>query len=76
VHGSAPALAGQGKANPVGAILTSAMMLEYLGNKKASDGIQKAVSDAISHNETTPDLGGNLSTEQVGTAICQRLSSL
>jgi 3-isopropylmalate dehydrogenase len=76
VHGSAPAIAGQGIANPVGAILTSAMMLEYLGNKKASDAIQKAVSEAISHGETTRDLGGNLSTEQVGTAICERLGSL
>jgi 3-isopropylmalate dehydrogenase len=76
VHGSAPAIAGQGIANPVGAILTSAMMLEYLGNKQASDAIQKAVSTAISHGETTRDLGGNLSTEQVGTAICERLGSL
>jgi 3-isopropylmalate dehydrogenase len=75
VHGSAPALAGKGTANPVGAILTSAMMLEYLGNKSASDAIQKAVSDAISRDETTGDLGGNLSTEQVGTAICERLGS-
>jgi 3-isopropylmalate dehydrogenase len=73
VHGSAPALAGQGKANPVGAILTSAMMLEYLGNKKASEAIEKAVSEAILHNETTRDLGGSFSTEQVGTAICERV---
>jgi 3-isopropylmalate dehydrogenase len=75
VHGSAPLIAGQGIANPVGAILTSAMMLEYLGNKKASQAIEKAVGEAISHDETTRDLGGNLSTEQVGTAICQRLVS-
>jgi 3-isopropylmalate dehydrogenase len=76
VHGSAPALAGQGKANPVGAILTSAMMLEYLGHKKASAAIEKAVSEAILQDETSRDLGGNLSTEQVGTAICQKLRSL
>jgi len=73
VHGSAPALAGQGIANPVGAILTSAMMLEYLGNKKASQAIEKAVRESIFNNETTRDLGGSLSTEQVGTAISQRL---
>jgi 3-isopropylmalate dehydrogenase len=73
VHGSAPAIAGQGIANPVGAILTSAMMLEYLGYTKASQAIEKAVSEAISNDETTRDLGGNLSTEEVGTAICQRL---
>ena len=73
VHGSAPAIAGQGIANPVGAILTTAMMLEYLGNKEASEAIEKAVGEAISHDETTRDLGGTLSCEQVGTAICQRL---
>jgi 3-isopropylmalate dehydrogenase len=73
VHGSAPAIAGQGIANPAGAILTSAMMLEYLGHKKASQAIENAVRESISHDETTRDLGGNLSTEQVGTAICQRL---
>src|SRR5258706_4333417 len=74
VHGSAPAIAGQGVANPVGAILTSAMMLEYLGNKPASRALEKAVRDSISNNETTRDLGGNLSTEQAGTAICARLT--
>jgi 3-isopropylmalate dehydrogenase len=75
VHGSAPAIAGQGIANPVGAILTSAMMLEYLGNKKASQAIENAVGAAISLEETTRDLGGKLSTEQVGTAICQKITS-
>jgi 3-isopropylmalate dehydrogenase len=75
VHGSAPALTGQGKANPIGAILTSAMMLEYLGHKEASDAIEKAVSDAISHDETTCDLGGSFSTEQAGTAVCDRITA-
>jgi 3-isopropylmalate dehydrogenase len=73
VHGSAPTIAGQGIANPIGAILTSAMMLEYLGHKEASETIEKAVSETIAHDETTRDLGGKLSTEQVGAAICQRL---
>jgi 3-isopropylmalate dehydrogenase len=73
VHGSAPALAGRGIANPVGAILTSAMMLEYLGHQQASEAIQTAVSEAISHDETTRDLGGNLSTSEVGTAIRDRI---
>jgi 3-isopropylmalate dehydrogenase len=75
VHGSAPAIAGQGIANPVGAILTSAMMLEYLGHKQASEAIQRAVSEAISHDETTRDLGGSLSTSQAGTAISNRIVS-
>jgi 3-isopropylmalate dehydrogenase len=74
VHGSAPPLAGKRLANPIGAILTAAMMLEYLGHKQASEAIEKAVRAAISNNETTPDVvGGHLSTEQVGEAICRRL---
>jgi len=73
VHGSAPALAGKGIANPIGAILTSAMMLEYLGHNQASQAVQQAVSDAISQDETTRDLGGTLSTSQAGVAISSRI---
>jgi 3-isopropylmalate dehydrogenase len=73
VHGSAPPLAGKGIANPIGAILTSAMMLEYLGFQTLSDEIEEAVRGAVSANETTRDLGGNLSTEQAGSAIVARL---
>ncbi len=73
VHGSAPALAGKGVANPVGAILTAAMMLEYLGYPAATKAIEAAVSRAISDRETTRDLGGNLSTKQAGDAIRRRL---
>lgn len=73
VHGSAPPLAGKGIANPIGAILTSAMMLEYLGFQTLSDEIEEAVGAAVSANETTRDLGGELSTEQAGRAITARL---
>ncbi len=73
VHGSAPPLAGKGIANPTGAILTSAMMLEYLGFHTLSEEIEEAVRSAISANETTRDLGGELSTEQAGSAIIARL---
>ena len=75
VHGSAPALAGKGTANPVGAILTSAMMLEYLGHKKASEAIEKAVRESIVKGETTRDLGGQLSCEEAGAAISKRIAS-
>ena len=75
VHGSAPALAGKGTANPVGAILTSGMMLEYLGHKKASAAIEKAVRESIVNGETTRDLGGQLSCEQAGAAISQRITA-
>jgi len=73
VHGSAPPLAGKGVANPVGAILTSAMMLEYLGFKSASEAIEVAVRAAVSANETTTDLGGTLSTEQAANSVIAHL---
>ncbi len=73
VHGSAPALAGKGLANPVGAILTLAMMLEYLGYKAESVMIESAVRESIENNETTRDLGGALSTQEAGEAIAARV---
>jgi 3-isopropylmalate dehydrogenase len=73
VHGSAPSLAGKGLANPCGAILTVAMMLEYLGYPDASKAVEDAVRGAIADNETTPDLGGKLSTTQAGEAVLRRL---
>jgi 3-isopropylmalate dehydrogenase len=74
VHGSAPPLAGKNVANPVGAILTTAMMLDYLGHKEASVAIEGAVQIAINDGETTSDLGGSLSTKEAGAAICKRIS--
>ena len=73
VHGSAPPLAGKGIANPIGSILTLAMMLEYLGFQNLKDEVEEAVRAAVSANETTRDLGGELSTEQAGAAIIARL---
>jgi 3-isopropylmalate dehydrogenase len=73
VHGSAPPLAGKGLANPVGSILTAAMMLEYLGFDDAGRAVEKAVSEAVIQRETTRDLGGTLSTEEAGAAIRQRV---
>ena len=76
VHGSAPPIAGKAIANPIGAILTSAMMLEYLGFQTLSKDIEQAVRAAISANETTRDLGGQLSTEEAGAAIVAHLRNL
>ncbi|HWS98937.1 MAG TPA: 3-isopropylmalate dehydrogenase [Pyrinomonadaceae bacterium] len=73
VHGSAPPLAGKNVANPVGSILTAAMMLEYLGFEEASGAVEKAVAEAVTDRETTRDLGGTLSTEEAGTAIRRRI---
>ncbi len=76
VHGSAPPLAGKGVANPVGAILTAAMMLEYLGHDAASAAVEQAVRAAINAGETTRDLGGQLSTVEAGAAIRQRIGQM
>jgi 3-isopropylmalate dehydrogenase len=73
VHGSAPPLAGRGVANPVGSILTTAMMLEYLGHTGASRAVERAVGEAVGAHETTTDLGGTLSTREAGEAIVRRL---
>jgi len=73
IHGSAPKYAGKDVANPIGAILTAAMMLEYLGHKDAADDIERAVVAAIEAGETTNDLGGTLGTKAAGEAILQRL---
>jgi 3-isopropylmalate dehydrogenase len=73
VHGSAPPLAGKNLANPVGSILTAAMMLEYLGFDAAGHAVEKAVAGAIADRETTRDLGGTLSTIEAGAAIRLRI---
>jgi 3-isopropylmalate dehydrogenase len=74
VHGSAPPLAGKNVANPIGSILTAAMMLEYLGFEAASRAVEEAVAGAIAQSETTRDLmGGKLSTTEAGAAIRARL---
>lgn len=73
VHGSAPPLAGKSEANPAGAILSAALMLEYLGHSRAAESVERAVREAIAHGETTRDLGGNLSTEQAGASVRRRI---
>jgi 3-isopropylmalate dehydrogenase len=73
IHGSAPKYAGKDVANPIGAILTAAMMLEYLGHQDAADRIERAVVAAIDANETTHDLGGTLGTKAAGEAVLERL---
>jgi len=73
IHGSAPKYAGKDVANPLGSILTAAMMLEYLGHQDAADQIERAVVAAIDANETTNDLGGPLGTKAAGEAVLKRL---
>ena len=73
VHGSAPPLAGRGEANPAGAILSAALMLEYLGHADAAAAIEGAVRESIAAGETTRDLGGPLSTGEAGRKIRGRI---
>ena len=76
VHGSAPPLAGKGVANPVGSILTAAMMLEYLGYDTAGRAVEEAVRSSIEARETTRDLGGTLSTSEAGEVIRKRIKEV
>jgi len=69
VHGSAPPLAGKNIANPVGAILSIALMLEYLGLADQAASIEAAVQQAVRERQGTADIGGTLGTRQTGEYI-------
>ena len=69
VHGSAPPLAGKLVANPFGAILTSAMMLDYLGLSSEAARIEAAVLEAVRQNRTTSDIGGTLGTKEAADFV-------
>ena len=76
VHGSAPDIAGQGIANPIGQIWCGAMMLDFLGHKAAHDAILAAIErvlDPTSGAPRTPDIGGDAGTSDLGRAIVQAL---
>lgn len=75
IHGSAPDIAGQGKANPLATILSAAMMLRYsLGEAAAADKIEAAVAKALAAGARSPDLGGNHSTREMGDAVLAALT--
>jgi 3-isopropylmalate dehydrogenase len=70
IHGSAPDIAGQGKANPLATILSAAMMLRYsLGMAEAADRIEAAVAKALAGGVRSPDLGGTMTTAAMGDAV-------
>ncbi len=74
IHGSAPDIAGQGKANPLATILSAAMMLRYsLDQAAAADRIEAAVAAALAAGARSPDLGGSMSTRQMGDAVLAAL---
>lgn len=74
VHGSAPKYAGKNTANPMAAILTVGLMLDYLGFPEPNSVIEQAVVEAIRTDNTTRDIAGKLSTKEVGDFVCERLT--
>jgi 3-isopropylmalate dehydrogenase len=74
VHGSAPDIAGQGIANPIGQIWSGAMMLEHLGHSEAAKAIEEAIETVLAEPSLhTPDMGGKASTADLGGAIAEAL---
>ena len=77
VHGSAPDIAGKGIANPIGQILSGALMVHHLGYPEAARAIEKAVEVAVADRKIkTRDLGGEASTQQMGKAIAELVATV
>ena len=74
VHGSAPDIAGKNLANPIALILSSAMMLEHLGEKDAARRVREAVNTVLGEGKTlTRDLGGTAGTTEIAEAIAAKV---
>jgi 3-isopropylmalate dehydrogenase len=74
VHGSAPPLAGRNVANPMGAILSAALMLETLGWTDEAARLEAAVESAVAGGHTTTDVGGRMGTSDVGDWIASAIT--
>jgi 3-isopropylmalate dehydrogenase len=75
VHGSAPPMAGKNIANPIGAILSSALMLTYVGWSAEAAAIERAVANAVETMNVTTDVGGRLGTSQTGDYIASKVET-
>jgi 3-isopropylmalate dehydrogenase len=83
-HGTAPDIAGKGIANPIAAILSAGMMLDWLGRRHRNNDlvrgagiVERAVADVLAEGKTLPvDQGGSATTQAVGQAIAERVSKL
>ncbi|MBU0514234.1 MAG: NAD-dependent isocitrate dehydrogenase, partial [Proteobacteria bacterium] len=73
VHGTAPDIAGTGRANPAAAILCGAMLLGYLDEREAAESVERALESCLAEGLTTPDLGGDLTTESMTRAVIDRM---
>ncbi|MEZ5682029.1 MAG: 3-isopropylmalate dehydrogenase [Erythrobacter sp.] len=77
IHGSAPDIAGQGKANPVAAVLSLAMLLRHsLGREEEANQVERAVAQVLSSDVRGGDLGGSSSTSEIGDAIVRTLLTI
>lgn len=74
VHGSAPKYAGTGRANPVAAVLSAALMLDDLGHAEAARTVEAAVAESLRQGATTPDLGGSATTSEVGDLLARQVA--
>ena len=74
VHGSAPDIAGQWIANPIGQIWSASLMLDHLGETRAAEAVLRAIEEVLARPEyRTRDLGGTASTEECGRAVVDAL---
>lgn len=73
VHGSAPALAGKGSANPTATFLAAAMLLDHLGEAGQAGAVRQAVETCLAAGQCTPDLGGSLSTYEFTETVIRQL---
>jgi isocitrate/isopropylmalate dehydrogenase len=73
VHGSAPDIAGRGEANPLGAMVSAAMLLDHVAQSAPAAALRRAVQATVRGGLTTPDLGGMATTAQVTAAVCDIL---
>jgi tartrate dehydrogenase/decarboxylase/D-malate dehydrogenase len=76
IHGSAPDIAGQGIANPIGTIWSGALLLEHLGEKQAADLIVRAIEKTVRDGVLTVDLGGTANTVDVANRVMQNVGEL
>ncbi|ENN96372.1 isopropylmalate/isohomocitrate dehydrogenase [Methanocaldococcus villosus KIN24-T80] len=76
VHGSAPDIAGKGIANPMAAILCVSMIFDYINENKKANLIREAIKYCLINGKTTPDLGGNLKTKEVGDEVIKYIKEM
>ncbi|HEY8417026.1 MAG TPA: isocitrate/isopropylmalate family dehydrogenase, partial [Limnochordales bacterium] len=76
VHGTAPDIAGKGIANPMAAVWAGVMMLEFLGEDEAAQGVMAALEAVAREGRVlTPDLGGTATTDEVAAAIAEKVAA-